>query len=222
MSCPKVVSIMSEIDVHSRLEELKYYENVTNNLTSKFNDLVKNYEFTTSQASLNVLTAVPSSTKTPNSGETVCSECLSNQNLNYASTKEPRRSSSEHTICKQCLSKSNTNDYSSIWLLPRSEKLKVYENAISEGGHLTEPEMSILFNDGPSSTSTTDDKKTFAEITKYRRDIKRKRMKYRTTKAPPLTHTEELRSLISLQMELWEQICNEGKESEENVIKFHK
>lgn len=217
------LKIMSDIDVHLRLEELKYYENVTNNLTSKFNELVKKYEFITSQESLKVRTAVSSSTSTEISGETICAECLTERNHNSfkRTYNVPRRSSSEDSICKHCVSESNPNDYSSIWLLSRTEKVKVYENAISKGGHLTEPEMTISFNDGLAS-STSDDKKTFAEITKYKRDIKRKRMKYRTTKAPPLTHTEELRNLISLQMELWEQFCCDGKESEKSVVKLPK
>lgn len=42
---------------------------------------------------------------------------------------------------------------------------------------------------------------TFAEIVAYKRDIKRRRMKYRTTKEPPLSRTEEVRRLIDTQME---------------------
>lgn len=37
---------------------------------------------------------------------------------------------------------------------------------------------------------------------KLRRDLKRRRVKYRTTKSAPLTYTEELRELINLQMDL--------------------
>lgn len=40
-----------------------------------------------------------------------------------------------------------------------------------------------------------------AEIVAYKRDIKRRRMKYRTTKEPPLSRTEEVRRLIDTQME---------------------
>lgn len=51
------------------------------------------------------------------------------------------------------------------------------------------------------------DKKTsqsssYADLNKLKRDLKRRRMKYRTTKTAPLTYTEELRELIQLQMEL--------------------
>lgn len=40
----------------------------------------------------------------------------------------------------------------------------------------------------------------YADINKLKRDLKRRRMKYRTTKTAPLTYTEELRELIQLQM----------------------
>lgn len=45
---------------------------------------------------------------------------------------------------------------------------------------------------------------SYADINKLKRDLKRRRMKYRTTKTAPLTYTEELRELIQLQMELVE------------------
>lgn len=54
--------------------------------------------------------------------------------------------------------------------------------------------------------STIDKKKSSSirniDINKLKRDLKRRRMKYRTTKVAPLTYTEELRELINLQMEL--------------------
>lgn len=185
---------MTEIDIDSRWEELKCLGRITNSLCSRFDDLVKSHNFSESPASAKVLQ--PSSSSSKDDVEIACPECSSECNLEDQS---PRN----HTICTACAS--NPNVYSPIWLLSSSEKLKVYESAVNEGGHLTEPEMAISFHDGPASTSSNDDQqRTFAEITKYKRDIKRKRMKYRTTKAPPLTHTEELRSLISLQMELWE------------------
>lgn len=188
---------MSEIDIQSRLEELKYYERETNSLYSKFDNLVKTYASNQSQGSAKFLKPLASATNKA-TATAICAECSSEYN------NQIKKSSHKEAICKTCLSNSNPNISSPIWLLSRSEKLQIYENAINEAGHLTEPEMAISFNDGPASTSSNDDKKTFAEITKYKRDIKRKRMKHRTTKAPPLTHTEELRSLISLQMELWE------------------
>lgn len=45
---------------------------------------------------------------------------------------------------------------------------------------------------------------SYADMNKLKRDLKRRRMKYRTTKSAPLTYTEELRELIQLQMELLE------------------
>ena len=57
-----------------------------------------------------------------------------------------------------------------------------------------------------SSLDTTPENcMSFAEMTKLKRDLKRRRMKYRTTKSPPLSYTEEIRALIGLQMESWEQ-----------------
>ncbi|KAJ6634585.1 hypothetical protein Bhyg_07390 [Pseudolycoriella hygida] len=78
------------------------------------------------------------------------------------------------------------------------------------------PEMEIPLNDMTASTSVNDDIKTLADLTKYKRDIKRKRMKYRTTKAPPLTHTEELRGLIALQMESWEDFVKSKNDNDCN------
>lgn len=46
------------------------------------------------------------------------------------------------------------------------------------------------------------DAKPNIDITKLKRDLKRRRMKHRTTKSAPLTYTEELRELINLQMDL--------------------
>lgn len=201
---------MSEIDIQSRLEELQSFEKTTNDLSSKFDNLVKSYTSITSKTSAKDLGPLPSTTKCIT--ETICTECSSEFNHRNGSQHESscmdganKSTTSEETTCSACLSTTDPNVYSPIWFLSRSEKLQLYENAINESGRLTEPEMAISFIDGPSTTNSNDDKKTFAEITKYKRDIKRKRMKYRTTKAPPLTHTEELRSLISLQMELWEE-----------------
>lgn len=54
--------------------------------------------------------------------------------------------------------------------------------------------------------STIDKRKSSAvrniDFNKLKRDLKRRRMKYRTTKVAPLTYIEELRELINLQMEL--------------------
>lgn len=53
--------------------------------------------------------------------------------------------------------------------------------------------------------STIDQKRlatsNFIDLNKLKRDLKRRRVKYRTSSAP-LTYTEELRELINLQMDL--------------------
>lgn len=42
----------------------------------------------------------------------------------------------------------------------------------------------------------------FTDLNKLKRDLKRRRMKYRTTKCPPITYTEEIRELIGNLMEI--------------------
>lgn len=59
---------------------------------------------------------------------------------------------------------------------------------------------------------------TFAEIVAYKRDIKRRRMKYRTTKEPPLSRTEEVRRLIDTQMEALIQYLRPEEEKKEIQI----
>lgn len=44
--------------------------------------------------------------------------------------------------------------------------------------------------------------KNVIDLNKLKRDLKRRRIKYRTTKTASLTYTEEIRELINLQMEL--------------------
>lgn len=50
-----------------------------------------------------------------------------------------------------------------------------------------------------------------AEIMRQKRDQKRRRQKYRTTKAPPLSYTEEVRQLIGLQNEAWTQFMEQRR-----------
>lgn len=90
-------------------------------------------------------------------------------------------------------------EWSSIWLLPREEKLKLYEKAVSQQHNSSE----LTETNFPASMSVTKDdhQMSFSEMNKFKRDLKRRRMKYRTTTAPPLSHTEEMRALIELQME---------------------
>lgn len=53
----------------------------------------------------------------------------------------------------------------------------------------------------PSIDKKASHSSSYADINRLKRDLKRRRMKYRTTKTAPLTYTEELRELIQLQME---------------------
>lgn len=186
---------MTEIDVNSRLEQLEHFQNVTKKLKTKFEDLLKSSSLIQSSATTPKSLA---SSSTKSYVEPICTNCSDNK----LSCSEGDQLTDKTTVCDTC--SSDADLYSPIWLRSRTEKLEMYENAIRESGRLTEPEMAVDFNDGHSSTGSSDTKKTFAEMTKYERDVKRKRMKHRTTKAPPLTHTEELRSLISVQMDLWE------------------
>lgn len=96
-----------------------------------------------------------------------------------------------------------------IDLRSRQEKLADYEKTIERLGHRTEPELTVpvIQNEGRFSS---DDRMTFDQITKLRRDLKRRRMKYRTTKTPPLSYTEEIRGLIGLQMESWQQYVRDS------------
>lgn len=55
--------------------------------------------------------------------------------------------------------------------------------------------------------STTIDKNkallsNYTDLNKLKRDLRRRRVKHRTTKTAPLTYTEEIRELINLQMEM--------------------
>lgn len=103
----------------------------------------------------------------------------------------------------------NNSSLHPIDLRNRQEKLADYEETIKRLGHRTEPELSVPVaqNEGRSSL---DDRMTFDQITKLRRDLKRRRMKYRTAKTPPLSYTEEIRGLIALQMESWQQYVRDS------------
>lgn len=43
---------------------------------------------------------------------------------------------------------------------------------------------------------------SYTDLNKLKRDMRRRRVKHRVTKAPPLTYTEEIRELIAIQMEI--------------------
>lgn len=108
-----------------------------------------------------------------------------------------------------------------IDLRTSEQKLNDYNRALEQNGHFTEPELQIpqWDNDGGGGETGSSNRHsgkssmtTFAEITnKLKRDIKRRRMKYRVTKTPPQSYTEEIRALIGLQMDSWQRfIGNDG------------
>lgn len=43
---------------------------------------------------------------------------------------------------------------------------------------------------------------SYTDLDRLKRDMRRRRLKHRVTKAPPLTYTEEIRELIAIQMEI--------------------
>lgn len=103
-----------------------------------------------------------------------------------------------------------------MWCQSREQKLKNYQEAVklsTESARIYDDEgmpsgtMANLSveakSDGRASTMS------LSEMTKLKRDLKRRRMRHRTTKAPPLSHTEELRGLIELQMEAWQQFVQQ-------------
>lgn len=55
---------------------------------------------------------------------------------------------------------------------------------------------------------------TFDEILAHNRNLKRRRVRHRTTKEPPLSHTEEIRKLIGTQMEALEHYISKNEISQ--------
>lgn len=104
----------------------------------------------------------------------------------------------------------NDADYKAIqeyYLLPVEKKLERYEHTLKSNEAIDKELDMTQFEFQTTSLDMANKAKakvqnTFADINKLKRDLKRRRMKYRTTKAPPLTYTEELRELIGLQMEM--------------------
>lgn len=63
-------------------------------------------------------------------------------------------------------------------------------------------DLETVMNIGQKIDAKRSNSANFTDLNRLRRDLKRRRVKYRTTKTAPLTYTEELRELINLQMEL--------------------
>lgn len=72
-------------------------------------------------------------------------------------------------------------------------------------------DLEAVVNIGQRIEAKRSNAHNFTDLNKLKRDLKRRRIKYRTTKTAPLTYTEELRELINLQMEL----VTENKEEKE-------
>lgn len=79
--------------------------------------------------------------------------------------------------------------------------LEVRENIIqsNETNSIDLNALSDIYSTIKKKKATAD---TNIDWNKLKRDLKRRRMKYRTTKTAPLTYTEELRELIHMQMDL--------------------
>lgn len=89
------------------------------------------------------------------------------------------------------------------------ERHKLHDFVIQQTGHFHEPELKIDFPDRDGKRSLS-----MAEIMQIQRRRKFKRMKYRVAKEPPLSHTEEVRGLIDMQMEAYVEFLG-GSKSEE-------
>ena len=63
-------------------------------------------------------------------------------------------------------------------------------------------DLETVVNIGQKIDAKRSSSNNFTDLNKLQRDLKRRRVKYRTTKTAPLTYTEQLRELITLQMEL--------------------
>lgn len=63
-------------------------------------------------------------------------------------------------------------------------------------------DLETVANIGQKIDAKRSSANNFTDLNKLQRDLKRRRVKYRTTKTAPLTYTEQIRELISLQMEL--------------------
>lgn len=98
-----------------------------------------------------------------------------------------------------------------------TQKLADYEQAIRQ----QPPEnialhcdiLAELRQENATDGTNGDGNQTLAEIMREKRNLKRRRQKYRTTKAPPLSYTEEVRQLIALQNEAWTQFNEQKRKS---------
>lgn len=98
-----------------------------------------------------------------------------------------------------------------MWCCPSSLKLSKYQEFTRKNGRFTEPEYREQIPEKNSRSTVAEGRSTklsLADITKMRRDAKRRRMKYRTKGS--ISYAEEVRGLIALQMESWEQYLQQN------------
>lgn len=114
-----------------------------------------------------------------------------------------------HTKRAHKTNKTDDNNMQEYYLLPNEKKIERYEyilknkKTIDKNLDMTQFELQATSLD-MANKSKAKVQNTFTDINKLKRDLKRRRLKHRTTKAPPLTYTEELRELIGLQMEMFD------------------
>ncbi|XP_055677873.1 uncharacterized protein LOC129786712 [Lutzomyia longipalpis] len=92
----------------------------------------------------------------------------------------------------------------------REEKLALYEYAAGNMKIKPEDEKSYMLKMPEESSSKS---MTFADVVDMERQLKRRRMKHRTTKEPPLSYNETIRKLINTQTEAWESYLKQSQEA---------
>lgn len=137
--------------------------------------------------------------------ETELNNILASLNWSKESLSTVHHSENSQRKITANIDKSTAGGPEDYHLLPTDAKLALYEHALGQSENLnaTQIEMQSTSMD-VASVSRTKGHGSFADLNKLKRDLKRRRMKYRTTKAPPLTYGEELRELIALQMEIFD------------------
>lgn len=172
------------MDIKARLKELDNHSNAVQNLNQRLDSILAQIDWNLDTKPVSVV-----SLRHPASSQ--------------KNTQNPRKSKQNDSI---------------LWCQSREQKLKNYQEAVDRSS-----EMPRIFADEeiPSGTNLSAKAKddcraktmSLSEMTKLNRDLKRRRMRHRTTKAPPLSHTEELRALIELQMEAWQRFGQNDKKS---------
>ncbi|GAB0092422.1 U11/U12 small nuclear ribonucleoprotein 48 kDa protein [Sergentomyia squamirostris] len=95
----------------------------------------------------------------------------------------------------------------------KDERLCLYEYAAENLKNPIEQEKSYPLKMPEESSSKS---MTFAQVVDLEKQLKRRRMKHRTTKEPPLSYTETIRKLINTQTEAWESYIKQTEEKKEH------